>query len=155
MRKLLVVAALAALAVALAVAFSIAAPRTISCAPGPLGDPVVCRDTVTAAMERGLAPFHPLVLGALVEPGETAGTTENGHRATVSFDLLGVPGPTTVRLFYDIGGHWGGVPSRGATELATWALAAAAITVGVVAAVFALIARIRRKRVRLRSRTAE
>ena len=61
-----------------------------------------------------------------------------GHRATVTFDLLGVPGPTTVALYYDIGAHWGGVTSRAPMELAGWALLGATMVVAVLAGVVGL-----------------
>jgi hypothetical protein len=120
-------------------------PLRIGCAPGL--DSQVCADTVTASLSRGLAPFHPLILSAYVEPGEVTGAGESGHRATVTYDLLGVPGPTTVRLFYDVGGHWGGVPNRTAPELAAWALLTSAIAVGIVGLVGSGIRRWSRRRV--------
>ncbi len=119
-------------------------PLSVTCAPEL--DAQVCQDTVAASLSRGLAPFHPLILSALVEPGEATGPGESGHRATVTYDLLGVPGPTTVRLFYDVGGHWGGVPSRSATELGVWALLAAALAFGAVAVVIGLGVRMVRRR---------
>ena len=114
----------------LALGASSVAPLRIACAPGL--DVVVCQRTVIASLERGLAPFHPLIVSAFAEPGATPQAGAVGHRATVSFDLLGVPGPTTVALYYDIGAHWGGVPSRGRPELAAWALFAAGVMMGVV-----------------------
>ena len=74
-----------------------------------------------------------------------------GHRATVTFDLLGVPGPTVVALYYDIGAHWGGVTSRAPVELAGWALLMATIAVAFLAVVVGLGIRIIR---RSRSSTA-
>ncbi len=109
------------------------APLRIVCAPGLDGQ--VCQDTVTAARTRGLAASHPLIISALVEPGEATDPGQSGHRATVTFDLLGVPGPTTIRLFYDVGGHWGGVPSRAAAELAAWSLLMAGLVVAALALV--------------------
>ncbi len=96
-------------------------------------------------MERGLPPFHPLVLSAHAVPGE-AGVGQYGLRATVTFDLLGVPGPTDVRLYYDIGGNWGGPPSRRGPELAVWALLAAAVAVGLVMLIVLGIRRWHRRR---------
>ena len=83
----------------------------------------------------GLPASHPLILSAYVEPGEATHPGESGHRATVTFDLLGVPGPTTVRLFYDVGGHWGGVSNRTTLELAAWSLIMAGLAVATVALV--------------------
>jgi hypothetical protein len=123
------------------------APLRVTCALGL--DAQVCQDTLTASMSRGLASFHPLVLSAHVDPGEAVGPGESGHRATVTYGLLGVPGPTTVRLFYDVGGHWGGVPSRAAPELAAWALLAAGLAVGVVVLLLGLIVRVARRHRRI------
>lgn len=110
-------------------------------------DTQVCHDTLSAAQTRGLATSHPLILSAYVEPGEATEPGQSGHRATVTFDLLGVPGATTVRLFYDMGGHWGGVPSRTAPELGAWALLTAGLIIGALALVVgALIAGVRRRR---------
>ena len=137
-RRLAGLLAFAALTGILAMLASAVPPLQITCAT-TLTDQV-CHGTVTASLERGLAPFHPLILAAHVDPG-SAGPTENGHRATVTFDLLGVPGPTTVRLFYDIGGHWGAVPDRALTELALWSLLAVAAIVGLGAASSVLLRR--------------
>jgi hypothetical protein len=90
----------------------------------------VRHETVVAALERGLAPLHPLILEASVEPGPASEATELGHRATVTFAMLGVPGPTEVRLFVDVGAHWGGTPDRGAPELAIWSLLTPTLVVG-------------------------
>ena len=79
----------------------------------------VCHDSVTASLDRGLPVPHPLILAVRVEAGPVH-EGAYGHRATVSYDLLGVPSPTTVRLYYDIGGHWGGQVDRGTFELAAW-----------------------------------
>jgi hypothetical protein len=78
-----------------------------------------CRDIVDATLRRGLSGPHPLILAARVEPG-SAGANEYGHRATVTYDLLGVPYATVVRLYYETGGHWGGESDRTALELAAW-----------------------------------
>ncbi len=125
-----------------AAASSVSALR-ITCDPG-LSE-MACQQTVHAALERGLASFHPLILSAQVAPGEAA-AGQVGHRATVTFDLLGVPGPTTVRLFYDIGAHWGGVPSRTAAELAGWALLMAGFFVAAAALVVAVVMLVTRRR---------
>jgi hypothetical protein len=107
----------------LAGAAASSAPLRIEC--GTI-DQRTCRETVTAALDRALPSLHPLVLAARVGPGP-AWPNGMGHRATVTFDLAGVPGSTDVRLFYDMGGHWGGTTDRGAIELAAWALAWAGI----------------------------
>lgn len=93
--------------------------------------PDVGHETVVAALERGLAPVHPLILDAAVEPGEVS-APDHGHRATVTFTMLGVPGPTRVRLVYDISAHWGGVPDRGAPELALWAVLLPLALLGII-----------------------
>lgn len=95
-----------------------APPLAVACSPAVARE--VCRETIDAARARGLPPVHPLILGARVEPGAASGEGELGHRATVTFDLLGVPGTTDVRLYFDIGAHWGGRADRGAIELALW-----------------------------------
>ena len=69
----------------------------------------------------------------------------------MTFDLLCVPGPTTVRLFYDIGAHWGGAPDRGALELAAWSLLAAGVVgVGVAGLASAIAAGVAGSRARRR-----
>ena len=114
-----------------------AGPLSRTCAAPVSGE--VCAETVEAALERGLAPFHPLILASHVEPGPAAASLELGHKATVTFDLLGVPGTTSVRLYLDMGGHWGGVVDRDDLELAGWALAplvlSSVVAVGLLAAV--------------------
>ena len=102
----------------------------MSAAVGPLRqtcDPAlatdVCLETIDATLRKGMPRLHPLLLAAHVEPGPAARPDQFGHRATVTFDVLGVPGPTSVRLFFDTGGHWGGVASRGSAELALWVVA--------------------------------
>jgi hypothetical protein len=90
----------------------------------------VRHETVVAALERGLAPLHPLILDASVEPGPASAPAELGQRATVTFVMLGVPGPTRVKLFVDVGAHWGGTPDRGAAELAIWSLLTPVLVLG-------------------------
>jgi hypothetical protein len=90
----------------------------------------VRRETIAAALERGLAPLHPLILDASVEPGPASAANELGQRATVTFAMLGVPGPTRVKLFVDIGGHWGATPDRRAPELAAWSLLTPTLVLG-------------------------
>ena len=116
-----------AVIVVIAAGAATALPLTTSCASSVSDQ--VCHDTVTAALQRGMPAFHPLILAAHVEPGPAA-LGQAGHRATVTFDLLGVPGATSVRLFSDIGGHWGGAVDRGAPELALWSLVAALVGIG-------------------------
>ncbi len=132
----------ALLIVVIAVLASSVAPLRVTCASTIPAD--VCAGTVAASLTRGL-PVHPLVLAANVEPGPAALSNTAGHRATVQFDLLGVPGSTSVRLFYDMGGHWGAVPSRSAMESAAWALAASAIAVGLGGLVIVGVGRWRRR----------
>jgi len=93
----------------------------------PALSPGACAETVTAALKKGMPRLHPLILTAHAEPGPASRPDQLGHRATVTFDLLGVPGPMTVRLYTDMGGHWGGVPDRGAAELALWSAAQAGL----------------------------
>ncbi len=95
----------------------------------------VCLETIDAALRKGMPGLHPLLLGATAEPGPAARPDQFGHRATVTFDALAMPGPTSVRLFFDAGGHWGGIASRDAVELGAWAVAQAALVAGVAAGV--------------------
>lgn len=125
------------LAAALLVAAGMAVrPLARTCAPSVRDD--VCAETVSAALKRGLAPLHPLILGSHVEPGPAAGAARLGHKASVTFDLLGVPGPTTVRLFLDMGGHWGGEVDRSDAEIAAWAMAPLVLALGVAAGLVAV-----------------
>jgi hypothetical protein len=126
------VAGAAALAAALVVLAAGALAPPLHETYAPTITPAVGAETVYAAMERGLSPLHPLILDAYVEPGSADQPTELGHRATVTFTMLGIPGPTTVRLFVDVGAHWGGVPDRGAAELATWSLVAPLLVAGAI-----------------------
>jgi hypothetical protein len=109
--------------VAIVAAVSSVSPLAIEC--GTL-ERTECRDTVKAAVARGLPWPHPLALAAHVTSGP-AWPAAMGHRATVAFDLAGVPGRATVRLYYDIGGHWGGVIDRATPEVAGWSFATAGI----------------------------
>jgi hypothetical protein len=108
---------LAALALVFAVSANVP-PLRIEC---PTRDMSVeaCDASVRASLRRGLTVPHPLILAARVEAGP-AGSGEQGHRATVSYDLLGMPFPTVVELWYDLGGHWGGVADHGWPELPLW-----------------------------------
>jgi hypothetical protein len=125
-----------ALAAVLVIAAGVSlAPLSRSCAPG-LSE-AACEGSVSAVLRRGLPGFHPLILGAHAEAGPAAGSSEVGHRATLTFDLLAVPGPTIVELHYDQGGHWGGRSDRSAAEIAAWTLLplalASVVGVGLVA----------------------
>ena len=93
-----------------------------------------CEGAVDAVIRRGLPALHPLILTAHVEPGSAPGFNDMGHRASVRFELLGVPGVTTIDLYYDAGGHWGGESDRPDEEMAAWTVAplAAALVVCVV-----------------------
>jgi hypothetical protein len=114
------VGALAFATALLVVAGTRLAPMSRSCAPDL--SPAACEAAVAAVLRRGLPALHPLILAARVEPGSAAGAEELGHRATVTFDLLAVPGSTSVELHSDQGGHWGGRSDRSAAELAAWSL---------------------------------
>jgi hypothetical protein len=78
-----------------------------------------CHASVDAVLRRGLVAPHPLILEARVEPGPAA-PSALGHRATITFEMLGMPYPTVVELYYDIGGHWGGVADHGWPEVPSW-----------------------------------
>lgn len=106
-----------------------------------------CESAVDAVLRRGLPPLHPLILGAHVEPGAAPGSDQFGHRATVDLDLLGVPGPTSVELFFDEGAHWGGESDRSGSEMAAWAVAPLLVTIIVAVLLLGLTWR-RRSRVR-------
>lgn len=118
---------------------AVARPLQGTCDPALATD--VCLETIDAGLRRGLPRLHPLILTAHAEPGPAAGPDEYGHRATVTYALLGVPGPTTVRLFFDAGAHWGGIPSRGDVELAAWAAAQGVVVAGAVVGAWLLLRR--------------
>lgn len=101
----------------------------------------VCLETIDAALRKGLPAVHPLLLSAHAEPGPAAGTDQFGHRATVRFGLVGVPGPVSVRLFFDTGAHWGGIADRGALELALWSMAEWFVVAGAAAGAWTLVNR--------------
>jgi hypothetical protein len=101
----------------------------------------VCLETIDAALRKGLPPIHPLVLTAQAEPGPAAAPDQFGHRATVHFGLAGVPGPVSVRLFFDTGAHWGGIADRGAAELAVWSLAEGIVIAAVAGGAWTLSSR--------------
>ena len=108
---------LTAVAIALVVGANVP-PLQIECPQEGMSEEV-CRDWVTASLDRGLPVPHPLILAARVEAGPVSDGAY-GHRTTVRYDLLGVPSPTTVTLYHDIGGDWGGEVDRGTWELAAW-----------------------------------
>lgn len=117
-------------------------PLQQTCDPALATD--VCLDTIDAALRRGMPRVHPVLLGAHAEPGPAARPDQFGHRATVTFDMLGVPGPTSVRLFFDAGGHWGGIATRESAELALWTAAEGVVVGGAAACGFWLLFRRRR-----------
>jgi hypothetical protein len=94
-----------------------------------------CHDVVDATLRRGLVVPHPLIVAARVEPGP-AGPMETGHRATVTYDLLGMPFPTVIDLYYDMGGHWGGVADHGSPEIPVAWLVPVVVLLGLGALVF-------------------
>jgi hypothetical protein len=111
----------------------VARPTDQSCDPTIARD--ICVETIDAALRKGLPAVHSLLLAAHVEPGPAARPDQFGHRATVTFSLLGVPGTAPVRMFFDAGGHWGGIADRQAPELAAWAVGwATAIGIGATVA---------------------
>jgi hypothetical protein len=124
---------LTALAIALAVSANVP-PLRIEC-PADGMSVTACHDTVTATLRRGLVVPHPLILAVRVEPGP-AGPDEYGHRATVTYDLLGMPFPTVIELSYDLGGHWGGSADHGWPELALWWLVPVVVLLGIGAWLF-------------------
>jgi hypothetical protein len=117
------------------------ATRPIDQTCDPALQPDVCAETIDAALRRGMPAVHTLLLAAHAEPGPAARPDQFGHRATVTFSLLGVPGTVSVRMFFDAGGHWGGIADRQAMELAVWTIAWAAAVGIALAAVAASIER--------------
>jgi hypothetical protein len=116
------------------------APLQVTCDPAVPAD--VCAETADAGLRRGMPRVHPLITEAHVVPAP-AFPDGYGHRATVSYTLL--PGPTTdVRLFFDAGGHWGGIASTSDVELALWALVPMAILATLGAGAGAAVAGARR-----------
>jgi hypothetical protein len=118
-------------------------PIQQSCDPRLAED--VCLETIDAALRRGLPPVHPPLLSARAEPGPAARSDQFGHRATVTFAVLGVPGETTVRLYFDAGAHWGGIPSRGPVELVLWAAALGGVVASAAVGGLELVRRRRRE----------
>jgi hypothetical protein len=114
-----------ALALGWLVLTSLVAPMRLDCDPVlPQGE---CRESVTAAMARGLPRPHGLLLAAHVASGPDRAPGQLGHRATVTFDVLGAPAPIGVALYLDLGGHWGGVVDRGRIEVTSVPIIQAAL----------------------------
>lgn len=109
----------------------VARPLEVTC--DPRLTTAVCVETIDAALRKGLPAIHPLLLTAGAEPGPAAGADQFGHRATVRFGLLGVPGPVSVRLFFDAGAHWGGIADQGEAELSVWSVAEGVVVAGAAA----------------------
>jgi hypothetical protein len=109
-------------------------PLRIEC-PADGMTATACHDAVNATLKRGLTVPHPLIVAAHVEAG-SAGPTEMGHRATVTYDLLSMPFPTVIELYYDMGGHWGGVADHGWPELQLWWLVPVVVLLGLGAWLF-------------------
>jgi hypothetical protein len=105
-----------------------------------------CSETIVAALKKGMPRFHPLLLVAHAEPGPESRNDQLGHRATVTFDAVGVPRPITVKLYLDMGAHWGGVADPRDGEVALWLIAQGAAVGAVVAGLGALA--VRRRHVR-------
>lgn len=118
---MLIAAGLLAGALLLVVLGRSSTPLARTCADGL--PEAACEGAVDAVMRRGMPSLHPLILAAHVEPGSAPGFADMGHRASVRFDLLGVPGATTIDLYYDAGGHWGGESDRPDDEIAAWTVA--------------------------------
>ena len=120
----------------------VARPFEVTCDPRLTR--AVCVETIDAALRKGLPVIHPLLLSAEAEPGPAAGADQFGHRATVRFGLLGVPGPVSVRLFFDTGAHWGGIADQGEAELSAWSVAEGLVIAGAAAGAWILFSRRRR-----------
>lgn len=114
-------------------------PVQQTCDPGLSSD--ICLGSIDAALRRGLSPIHPLLIAAHAEPGPAARPDQFGHRATVTFRMLGVGDPAAVRLFFDAGGHWGGIASMSAAELAFMATAEGLMVALMVGAGLGLLTR--------------
>jgi hypothetical protein len=119
---------IAALGLALAVSANVP-PLRVDC-PADGMSLEACHASVDATLRRGLTAPHPLILAARVAPGPAAPDGQ-GHRATVTYELLGMPYPTVVELYYDLGGHWGGVADRGWPELQLWWAVPVVVLLGV------------------------
>ena len=105
-----------------------------------------CSETIVAALKKGMPRPHPLLLAAHAAPGPEAGNDQLGHRATVTFDAAGMPGPITVDLYVDMGAHWGGVVDPGAGEVEAWVAIQGVLAAAVVTALAGWAIRRRRRR---------
>lgn len=108
----------------------------------------ICLGSIDAALRRGMPAIHPLLLEAHATPGPAARPDQFGHRATITFGVLGVGQPASVRLFFDAGGHWAGVADTATAELAFWAIAQGIIVALIVAGALGLVMRVPRHRAR-------
>ena len=102
-------------------------------------DEVACTSAVGAVVRRGLPEIHPLILATSVEPGAAPGPQDMGHRATVAFEMLAVPEPVSIELYYDVGAHWGGRLDGPEQEVVAWAVAPLVVA-GLVAVSLLLLA---------------
>lgn len=113
------------------VAGAVLPPLRQSCDPA-LTAPV-CAATIDASLRKGMPPLHPWLLAAHAAPGPVARPDQFGHRATVSFTVFGVPDPVSVRMFFDAGGHWGGIVDPDDPLLAGFAILSG-VAIGAAAA---------------------
>ncbi len=123
-------------------------PRPLQETCDPALSPGACSETIFAALERGMPRFHPLLLAAHAEPGPQSRNDQLGHRATVVFDALGMPRPITVKLYVDMGAHWGGSVDPRERDVALWLVAQGVLVASVVVGLAWLVRR--RARARLR-----
>ncbi len=122
MRIALVIATSIILGAVLLVVVGVSSPVPApTCADGM--DEAACTSAVGAVVRRGLPEIHPLILATSVEPGTEPGPQDMGHRATVEFEMLAVPEPVSIELYYDVGAHWGGRLDRPEQEVVAWTFA--------------------------------
>lgn len=114
------------------VAGAVLPPLMQSCDPA-LTAPV-CAETIDASLRKGMPPLHPLLLRAHAAPGPAARPDQFGHRATVTFAVLGLPDPVSVRMFFDAGAHWGGIADPDGRLIAAFAVLSG-VVIGAAAAV--------------------
>lgn len=93
----------------------------------------VCAETIDASLRKGMPPLHPWLLAAHAAPGPAARPDQFGHRATVTFAVFGLPDPVTIRMFFDSGGHWGGIVDPVGPLLAGFAILSG-VAIGAAAA---------------------
>ena len=105
-----------------------------------------CSETIVAALKKGMPRPHPLLLAAHAAPGPASGNDQLGHRATVTFDAVGMPVPITVDLYVDMGAHWGGVVDPGSGEVELWVAIQGVLAAAVVTALVGWAIRRRRRR---------